>query len=122
MKKAEYEERSLREQERIIKDEIHGVGDRDIHNLELIMYSIRPGSLWFNRGCISSIRKAIKAIGVHNEVTPNISTYSSTHESYQTYTGYSCPICGFKIEKDYNWCPGCGSELNWKGVNDGQED
>ena len=112
MKKAEYEKRGLREQERIIKDEIHGVGDRDIHNLELIMYSIRPGSLWFNRGCISSIRKAIKAIGVHNEVPPNISTYS----------GYSCPICGFKIEKDYNWCPGCGSELNWKGVNDGQGD
>ena len=44
---------------RIIREEMKGLGDKDIHNLEYILYSIKPGSYLFERGCIKTLRKAI---------------------------------------------------------------
>ena len=61
-----YAERELKESTRIWREEQKGVGDRDIHNLEMILYSIKPGSKWFNAGCISSLRRAIKALEAEN--------------------------------------------------------
>ena len=66
MDKKEYVMRDVEESVRILTDELKGLGDKDIHNLELIMYSIRPGSFWFRRGCISSLRKAIKLLKQNN--------------------------------------------------------
>ena len=57
----DYDTRECEEIIRILKDESLGLGDKDIHNLELILYSIKPYSRWWLRGCISSLRKAIKA-------------------------------------------------------------
>lgn len=31
---------------KILRDESLGLGDKDIHNLELILYSIKPYSRW----------------------------------------------------------------------------
>ena len=58
----DYVLRECEESIRILKDEMNGIGDKDIHNLELILYSIKPYSYWWRRGCISSLRKAIKAL------------------------------------------------------------
>ena len=63
----DYVIRECEEGIRIIKDEIAGIGDKDIHNLELILYSIKPHSYWWRRGCISSLRKAIKALEKEKE-------------------------------------------------------
>ena len=45
---------------RILKEEMNGLGDKDIHNLEYIIYDISPGSILFKRGCIKTLRKAIE--------------------------------------------------------------
>lgn len=58
----DYVMRQCNEYIRIQKDEHNGIGDKDIHNLEIMMYSIMPRSYWFKRGCISTLRKAIKAM------------------------------------------------------------
>lgn len=63
----DYHIREYEETIRIFRDESLGLGDKDIHNLELILYSIRPYSLWWRRGCISSLRKAIKALKKEKE-------------------------------------------------------
>lgn len=67
----DYDIRECEETIRILKDESLGLGDKDIHNLELILYSIKPHSHWWRRGCISSLRKAIKALkkekGINND-------------------------------------------------------
>ena len=66
-----YDIREYEETVRIFRDESLGLGDKDIHNLELILYSIRPYSRWWKRGCISSLHKAIKALkkekGINND-------------------------------------------------------
>lgn len=55
--------RELRETKRILDEEVFGADyDKDIHNLEIILYSIKPHSLWWRRGCIRSLRRAIKAL------------------------------------------------------------
>lgn len=55
--------RELRETKRILDEETFGADyDKDIHNLEIILYSIKPNSLWWKRGCIRSLRRAIKAL------------------------------------------------------------
>lgn len=66
--------RECKETERILIDELQGLGDKDIHNLELIMYSIKPRSFWFRRGCISSLRKAIKLLEA-NQTTKEAESY-----------------------------------------------
>lgn len=58
----DYDIQECEETIRILRDESLGLGDKDIHNLELILYSIKPYSRWWLRGCISSLRKAIKAL------------------------------------------------------------
>ena len=67
----DYDIRECEETIRILKDESLGLGDKDIHNLELIMYSIKPHSRWWRRGCISSLHKAIMALkkekGINND-------------------------------------------------------
>ena len=67
----DYDIRECEETIRILKDESLGLGDKDIHNLELILYSIKPYSRWWRRGCISSLHKAIKALkkekGIKND-------------------------------------------------------
>ena len=75
-KRKEYVVRDVEESVRIFTDEMKGLGDKDIHNLELIMYSIRPGSFWFRRGCISSLRKAIKLLEA-NQTTKEAESYVS---------------------------------------------
>ena len=62
-----YDIRESAETIRIFRDESLGLGDKDIHNLELILYSIKPYSRWWLRGCISSLRKAIKALKKEKE-------------------------------------------------------
>lgn len=60
--------RELRETQRILNTENSDADyDKDIHNLELILYSIKPNSLWWKRGCIRSLRRAIKALKKGNE-------------------------------------------------------
>lgn len=59
--------RDCEESIKILKDEMNGIGDKDIHNLELLLYSIRPDSYFWRRGCISSLRKAIKALKKEKE-------------------------------------------------------
>ena len=54
--------REIEEVPKILKEEIKGIGDKDINNLKLILYSIKPCSYWFRRGCIRSLRKAIKLL------------------------------------------------------------
>lgn len=61
-KQQEYVMRKCEKEQQIIKDEMNGIGDKDIHNLEMILYSIMPGSYWYRRGCIKSLRKAIAAL------------------------------------------------------------
>lgn len=61
-KRQEYVMRKCEKEQQIIKDEMNGIGDKDIHNLEMILYSIMPGSYWYRRGCIKSLRKAISAL------------------------------------------------------------
>ena len=63
----DYDIQACEESIRILRDESHGLGDKDIHNLELILYSIKPYSCWWRRGCISSLRKAIKALKKEKE-------------------------------------------------------
>lgn len=63
----DYAIRECEESIKILKDEMSGIGDKDIHNLELILYSIKPYSYWWRRGCISSLRKAIKALKKEKE-------------------------------------------------------
>lgn len=58
----DYVIRQCEEYKRIFKEERDGLGDKDIHNLEMILYSIMPYSSWWRCGCISSLRKAIKAL------------------------------------------------------------
>lgn len=53
---------------RIIREEMKGLGDKDIHNLEYILYSIKPGSYLFERGCIKTLRKAIKLLKEHKVI------------------------------------------------------
>lgn len=63
----DYVLREFEESKRIFINERAGLGDKDIHNLELILYSIKPYSPWWRRGCISSLRKAIKALKKEKE-------------------------------------------------------
>ena len=63
----DYMNRKLKEEKRILEEEQQGIGDKDIHNLELILYSIMPRSYWFKRGCILSLRKAIAALEKEKE-------------------------------------------------------
>ena len=67
----DYDIQECEETIRILRDESLGLGDKDIHNLELILYSIKPYSRWWRRGCISSLHKAIKALkkekGINND-------------------------------------------------------
>ena len=66
---SDYIIREAEESMRILKDEMAGLGDKDIHNLEIILYSIKPYSYWWRRGCVSSLRKAIKALKKEKEKT-----------------------------------------------------
>ena len=63
----DYDIQECEETIRILRDESLGLGDKDIHNLELILYSIKPYSRRWRRGCISSLRKAIKALKKEKE-------------------------------------------------------
>ena len=63
----DYDIQECEETIRILRDESLGLGDKDIHNLELILYSIKSYSRWWRRGCISSLRKAIKALKKEKE-------------------------------------------------------
>ena len=63
----DYDIQECEETIRILRDESLGLGDKDIHNLELILYSIKPYSRWWRRGCIYSLRKAIKALKKEKE-------------------------------------------------------
>ena len=63
----DYDIQECEETIRILRDESLGLGDKDIHNLELILYSIKLYSRWWRRGCISSLRKAIKALKKEKE-------------------------------------------------------
>lgn len=68
MNRRDYLLRELRETKRILDEEVFGADyDKDIHNLEIILYSIKPYSLWWRRGCIRSLRRAIKALKKGNE-------------------------------------------------------
>lgn len=51
--------RECEEHLRILREEMNGLGNKDIHNLEFILYSIKPRSYLFKRGCIKTLRKAI---------------------------------------------------------------
>lgn len=65
MKPFDYRDYTIRECEeatKILIDEGKGIGDKDINNLKLILLSIKPRSYWFRRGCIRSLRKAIKLL------------------------------------------------------------
>lgn len=55
----DYVLRECEETTRILQDEMNGLGDKDIHNLEMLLYSIKPYSYLWRRGCIRSLRKAI---------------------------------------------------------------
>lgn len=66
-KRQEYVIRKCEKEQQIIKDEMNGIGDKDIHNLEMILYSIMPGSYWYRRGCIKSLRKAIAALAAQSK-------------------------------------------------------
>lgn len=70
MNRRDYLLRELRETKRILDEEEFGAVDdydKDIHNLEIILYSIKPNSLWWRRGCIRSLRRAIKALKKGNK-------------------------------------------------------
>lgn len=68
MNRRDYLLREFRETQRILNTENSDADyDKDIHNLELILYSIKPNSLWWKRGCIRSLRRAIKALKKGNE-------------------------------------------------------
>lgn len=58
----DYTIRGCQERNKILMEEWKGIGDKDINNLKLILFSIMPGSYWFRRGCIRSLRKAIKLL------------------------------------------------------------
>lgn len=58
----DYAIRECEQSIRILREEMKGLGDEDVHNLEYILYSIKPGSFLFKRGCIRSLRKAIKLL------------------------------------------------------------
>lgn len=62
MTKRDYRIRSHEERLRILQELNLGEGDKDVLNLEFIMYGILPGSSQYNMGCISSLRKAIKLL------------------------------------------------------------
>lgn len=70
----DYVSRQYEEYKRIFKEERDGIGDKDIHNLEMILYSIMPYSSWWRCGCISSLRKAIKALKKEKENTDEYKT------------------------------------------------
>ena len=67
--RSDYVNRQYEEYKRIFKEERDGLGDKDIHNLEMILYSIMPYSRWWRCGCISSLRKAIKALKKEKELS-----------------------------------------------------
>lgn len=67
MKKEKYTERELETKTRIMLEEEQGIGDVDIHNLELLLVSIRPGSYLWNRGCIKTLKKAIAMLERANQ-------------------------------------------------------
>lgn len=58
----DYTIRGCEETIKILIEESKGIGDKDINNLKLILLSIKPRSYWFRRGCIRSLRKAIKLL------------------------------------------------------------
>ena len=63
----DYVRRECEECDRILQDEMNGLGDKDIHNLEMLLYSIKPHSYFWKRGCISSLRKAIDLLKKEKE-------------------------------------------------------
>lgn len=60
--------RECEEHLRILREELNGLGDKDIHNLEYLLYSIKPGSFLFRRGCIKTLRKAIALFRKQNAI------------------------------------------------------
>jgi hypothetical protein len=47
----------------------HPSKDRDVDNLKMILYSIDPDSLWWRRGYVRSLKRAIKALELEGEQT-----------------------------------------------------
>ena len=62
MTKQDYRIRGAEERLRISQELYRGDGDKDILNLEYIMYGIMPGSILYNMGCIATLKKAIKLL------------------------------------------------------------
>lgn len=57
-----YRARNAEEQIRIMRDHINGDGNKDILNLEYIIYSIMPNSTMWRMGCVKTLRKAIELL------------------------------------------------------------
>lgn len=67
MTKQQYQERNLKERERIMIELDAGAGDKDLLNLEYLLYSIEMGSDFYKMGCVRALRKAIEALKKEKE-------------------------------------------------------
>ena len=101
----DYVLRRCEEEMRILKDEHNGIGDKDIHNLEVMMYSIMPRSYWFKRGCISTLRKAIKAM-TKKDGCEYCRGCAYTDKPFAVTTQL-----GTVREVRFNYCPHCGRQI-----------
>ena len=62
MTKKDFNERNKRELERIERELAEGTVDKDVLNLEYMLYSIDMGSELYSMGCIKTLRKAIELV------------------------------------------------------------
>lgn len=111
----DYMDRHLKEEKRILEEEQQGIGDKDIHNLELILYSIMPRSYWFKRGCISSLRKAIAALEKEKRIARMSFWHVTWDKEFLRYI-HKCPECGAEYHHGrpdliLDSCPTCGIDI-----------
>lgn len=60
MTKQQYHDRNVEELTRIIMEMKSGTGDKDLLNLEYMLYSIEMGDEFYKKGCVKTLRKAIE--------------------------------------------------------------
>lgn len=80
MTKEQYRQRNIEERNRILQEMWDGAGDKDILNLEFMLYSIEMGSDFYKSGCVKSLRKAIELMKKEKE-------RKEQDEAYKTMEG-----------------------------------
>ena len=87
-------------------------------NLRMILetlYQCKNGKLWC-RECLYRNEKCT----IMNDALDYLLSYkdieSQLPDTY--YWRYKCTNCGKEVDSSFDFCPKCGSQLNWEYTND----